>query len=127
MDRGMMDRDMMDRDMVEMDMYMHPELVKIINDCEVTCEHMTHYLVMMKLTATRMAQFGLLRDCSDVCGLTARFIARDSYLSKVLADVCAEICNLCGNECARYKDDMSQHCAEVCFDCAKHCRQFSRS
>lgn len=136
MDSEMMNRDMMGREMMDMrdgmdmkhdeNMFMHPELVEMINHCEVTCEHMTHHLVMMRLASARMAQFGLLRDCSDICGLSARTISRGSYFSKVFADVCAEVCNSCGNECLKYPDEMSQHCARVCFECAKHCRRFAR-
>ncbi|MFA9376079.1 MAG: four-helix bundle copper-binding protein [Lachnotalea sp.] len=126
MDRNMMDKDMsMDMSM-GMSMGMYPNLVQMINNCEVTCEHMTHHLVMMKLVTTRMTQFGLLRDCSDICGLAARFISRGAYFSKVIADVCSEICYTCGNECLRYPDEMSQNCANICLECAKHCRQFSR-
>jgi hypothetical protein len=131
MNREMQNGEMMNmRDDMEMNhdenMFMHPELVNMINNCEVTCEHMTHHLVMMRLASARMAQFGLLRDCSDICGLTARSISRGSYFSKVLADVCAEVCNACGNECLRYPDDMSQHCGKICIECAKHCRRFAR-
>lgn len=125
-----MDRDMMhmrEREREMKGMYMNPELVLTVNDCEATCEHMIHHLTMMKLTSTRIAQVSLLRDCSDICGLAARFLARESYFSKVLADVCAEICNACGKECERFPDEMSHHCAEICFNCAKHCRQFARN
>jgi hypothetical protein len=108
-------------------MYLNPFLVKIINDCEATCEHMIHHLLMGRDLSLREDQISLLYDCANICNLTARYIARGSFFAKSSAALCEEVCAACGNECERFSDQMSQHCAIVCFNCAKHCGDFARS
>ncbi|MDF2819843.1 MAG: ferredoxin [Clostridiales bacterium] len=106
-------------------MHMHDALVMSIQDCEATCEHMTHHLKMMAEDDNfRVTQSILLRDCADICNISARYIVRNSMFSVNIAILCAQICILCGNECAKYDDELSQNCAEVCYNCAEHCREF---
>ena len=105
--------------------YMNERLVKTIQDCEATCEHMTNHLKMLPNFQMRVKQAMLLRDCADICGLTAKFIARGAIFSKQAASLCACICEVCGAECARFPDQMSQNCACVCMHCARECRAFA--
>ena len=105
--------------------YMNEELVRTIQDCEATCEHMTHHIKKLPDYNMRIRQAVLLRECADICGITAKFIARNAIFSKHVAALCANICDACGTECARFPDEMSQHCAEMCFHCAKECRVFA--
>jgi hypothetical protein len=105
--------------------YMNEELVAGIQDCEAQCEHMTNHLKHHAKEQGRARQAMLLRDCADICGLTAKFIARGAMFARQAAAFCAMICEACGNECARFPDAMSQSCAEVCLECADHCRAFS--
>ncbi len=105
--------------------YMHEALVKTIQNCEATCEHMTAHLKKLRDFGMRTKQATLLRDCADICGLTANFIARGSMYAKNTAALCACICEICGQECARFPDQMSQNCAQVCLHCARECRAFA--
>ncbi|KNF07722.1 hypothetical protein CLPU_13c00640 [Gottschalkia purinilytica] len=105
--------------------YYEKELVKTIQDCEANCEHMTVMLKKVKDYKHRTTQIRLLRDCADICGLTAKYIARMSYFSKHIAKLCAYICVVCGKECAKFPDRASQNCAEVCFHCARECKAFA--
>lgn len=106
--------------------YMHEELVDHIQECEAVCEHMTYHLKKMEhCSPSRVNQALLLRDCADICGLTAKYVARDSFFSREAAALCAQICIACGNECSKFPDQMSQHCAQVCYNCAKHCSDFA--
>ena len=73
----------------------------------------------------RHRQLQLLRDCADVCTLTAKYLARHSSFSKSIAGLCAIICEACGNECARFTDQESQKCAQICLHCAMECRAFA--
>lgn len=104
--------------------YMNEDFVMTVQDCEAVCEHMTHHLIRMQM-ADRVAQAMLLRECADICGLTAKFAARDAIYSRNAAALCADICHTCGTECLNYPDEMSQHCAMVCLNCARHCRAFA--
>lgn len=100
-------------------------LVKVIQDCEAMCECMTTYVAKSPDFCMRVKQLRLLRDCADICGLTAKYIARCSIFAKDIACLCAQICEVCGHECAKHPDHESQHCAHVCLHCAKECRNFA--
>ncbi len=104
--------------------FMHEDFVMTVQDCEAVCEHMTHHLIRMQLE-DRASQSMLLRDCADICGLTASFAARDAIYARNAAALCADICQSCAMECLRHPDEMSQHCGMVCLNCAKHCRTFA--
>lgn len=106
--------------------YMNGELVRLIQDCEATCEHMINHIKRMKDSQIRIKQSMLLRDCADICGLTANYIARDAIFKRHAAILCADICDACGKECDRFPDQESRHCAQICFHCAMKCRAFSR-
>lgn len=104
---------------------MHERLVKVIQDCEASCEHMTTHLRNKPDVRMRTRQLMLLRDCADICGLTAKFVARNSVFAKHCAHFCAMICEICGNECARFPDPESQECSRICHHCARECRAFA--
>ncbi|MGE4283880.1 MAG: four-helix bundle copper-binding protein [Clostridia bacterium] len=105
--------------------YINECLVKTIQDCEATCEHMTNHLKKLPDFQVRVRQAVLLRDCADICGLTAKYVARGAIFARQAAALCACICEVCGNECARFPDQMSQNCARVCMYCARECRAFA--
>lgn len=104
---------------------MMAEVLKTVQHCESNCEHMLGMLHQAPDANYRLNQMRLLRDCADICTLTAKFIARHSYFARNLAHLCAHICEACGQECLRFPDQMSQECAQVCFHCAKVCRRFN--
>lgn len=100
-------------------------LLHMVQHCEATCEHMITHLICLPHDDRRDLQIRLLRDCADICTLMAKYLARNSCNARMLAGVCACICERCGNECARFPDAMSQHCAQVCLHCAHACRAFA--
>ncbi|AOT73016.1 ferredoxin [Geosporobacter ferrireducens] len=99
-------------------------MVETIQNCEAVCEHMTTHLKHRYDIHYRVRQLQFLRDCADICGLTAKFIARNSCFAKQAATLCAYICEVCGAECARFPDAESQSCAQICMHCARECRAF---
>lgn len=100
-------------------------LIDVVQKCEAVCEHMQHHVSQLPDAAARAMQMQLLHDCADICGLTAKFLARNSMFARQIAALCACICMVCGNECARFPDQMSQHCAHVCWHCARECQAFA--
>ncbi|WHH58438.1 four-helix bundle copper-binding protein [Petroclostridium sp. X23] len=103
----------------------HKNLVDVIHNCQAVCEHMTSILKKRSDVQMRVMQLELLRDCADICGLTANYVARDSMYAKSAAELCACICESCARECSRFPDAESQHCAQVCMHCARECRAFA--
>lgn len=105
--------------------HVHHQLLRTIQDCETTCEHMITMILGYPDITSRASQIQLLRDCAHICATTAAFLARLSGFSRTLAHVCAMICEMCGCECAKFPDQASQHCAQVCLHCARECRAFA--
>jgi hypothetical protein len=61
-------------------------------------------------------------DCSDACRLLLDYIARDSRSVQTASIFCAEVCEICADECADVPDDLCQECADVSWACAAVCR-----
>ncbi|MEI6100586.1 MAG: hypothetical protein WCP73_02000 [Eubacteriales bacterium] len=104
--------------------YMNMHLVQTIHDCEASCEHMTHHIKMQPDFQARMSQATILRECADICCLTAKILARGAADEKQTAQLCVKICRVCGLECAKFSDRMSQECSKTCLNCAKECGDF---
>ena len=93
----------------------------------------------MALTTTRSIPLTLERDewrqfaeCRDTdpdlffpVGTTGPAIEQIENAKAVCA-LCAEICQKCGDECARHKMDHCQQCAEACRNCAQLRRDAER-
>ena len=105
----------------------HANLLQTVHHCAAICDHMITHLLHHEDVSRRKHQLELLRDCADVCHLTSSFLARNSHIDRAMAQICAHICETCGNECAKYHDQHSQHCARICLQCAQECRQFAMS
>lgn len=61
-------------------------------------------------------------DCAALCQLAAAAMARNSEHAKAICALCAEVCQSCGDECAKHPHDHCQACARDCHACAKACR-----
>jgi|GEM_PF-3503400 len=66
----------------------HQGLVETIQHCESVCEHMITHIKMHYDLQMRIRQLVLLRDCADICGLTANYVARNSMFAKQTAQLC---------------------------------------
>lgn len=107
---------------------MYKQILMVLDECEGMCEYMTTYIKMrVEPLKPRVKQLRMLRDCADICTLTSKYIARDSYFAKCIAELCAFICQECGKECSKFPDQMSQQCAKICLHCAKECQAFAKS
>lgn len=105
--------------------YMNERLVQTVQNCEATCEHMTTYIMSLPDVRSRARQASLLRECADMCGMTAKMLARNSMIDKRIADLCARILRECGNECAKFSDAMSQQCSKICLETAGNCADYA--
>lgn len=64
-------------------------------------------------------------DCSQLCRLTASYMSRASELTGMICQLCAEICEACGDECGKHEMDHCQECARACHHCADECRRMA--
>jgi len=67
-------------------------------------------------------------DCADLCGVTARHLARlnasDKQLTVSILAACIEACVQCAGTCAAHADhhEHCKLCAEACRRCKEACR-----
>lgn len=136
MDMSRMKTDRMGMDQMEMDRmemqpgrdgmkYMNEELVRTLQDCEAACEHMSHHIKRLPDFRERFRQAVFLRDCADICALTAKALARHSLIGMNVTELCARTCEACAKECAKFNDQMSQNCSKICMHCARECARFT--
>jgi hypothetical protein len=61
-------------------------------------------------------------DCAQVCRLAAAYMSRGSEFSPATCELCADVCDACGEECAKHTMSHCQECAQACWRCVKECR-----
>ena len=64
-------------------------------------------------------------DCAEICRLAAAYMSRGSEFATRLCAACAEVCQACGDECARHPMDHCRQCARACQLCADECRRMA--
>lgn len=67
----------------------------------------------------------LMMDCAQICATSADFMTRMSPLHELTCHACAEICQICSEDCVNLDDEHMTRCAEACRSCAEMCRQMS--
>lgn len=102
-----------------------PRLLTTVQNCQNVCDSMIPMMLSMRDVESRRNQLLLLHDCAAICALLGRYLAGNSMFSQMTAAVCSRVCEICGNECARFSDQASQSCAQVCLHCAQECRAFA--
>jgi hypothetical protein len=93
--------------------------------CAIECEHCATACLGEQNVNMMTTCIQRDRDCADICILTARLLARGSRHGEHLLRECAEICDLCADECSKHQIDHCQRCAEACRNCAEECRRMS--
>lgn len=64
-------------------------------------------------------------DCADICRMAAAFMARNSEYAAAICSLCADICQACGDECAKHEASHCQACARASYRCAEECRKMA--
>lgn len=64
-------------------------------------------------------------QCASLCRLAAQFMTLKSEHAKKVCMLCAELCQECGDVCARHEHDHCQQCAKACHHCAEQCRNMA--
>gem|GEM_PF-816766 len=62
------------------------------------------------------------RDCTDICSLAGRLLARGSDLSNDISEVSHKACQACADICGKNIDDPAcMSCAQACLNCINVC------
>lgn len=102
-----------------------PPLLRTVQDCFNTCEQMVTAMLHTPDVQSRSFQIQLLISCAKICDTLASYLASYCGFAPATANLCAGICEVCGNECAKFPDQASQMCSRVCLTCARECRAFA--
>lgn len=66
-------------------------------------------------------------DCAQICRLAASVMARGGEAAAAFCQLCAQVCEMCGEECGKHQMQHCQDCAAACRRCAQECRQMGAS
>ena len=108
---------------VETSVQNYQKCIDECNRCMQVCEECFNSCLKEDDVKARAKCLSLLKDCADLCALSAKFMAGNSDFAKQLCGVCA--CDACANECAMFKDTHCQQCADECRKCATECRNMA--
>jgi hypothetical protein len=95
--------------------------------CADACDH----CAVMCLSETNVHEMArcirLDLDCAAICRATAGCLARASELASAMCQLCAEVCDACGMECASHDAAHCQDSAQTCYRCAAECRRIAEA
>ncbi|MFL6675845.1 MAG: four-helix bundle copper-binding protein [Massilia sp.] len=99
--------------------------IEACNDCADACD-MCATACLQEQDVKAMARcIALDIDCAQLCRLGAGAMARGSEAAGIICQACAELCDICGDECSKHPMQHCQDCATACRRCAAECRQMS--
>lgn len=103
-------------------------IIDACNKCAVACLHCASSC-LQEDDVKMLARCILLdQQCADICQMTARMMARDSDFAESVLQICAEICEACGEECRQHEHmEHCQQCAKACYECAEICHNAASS
>jgi len=97
--------------------------IQLLNDCGAECKRCID-------AGLNSADFGrlvrcikLCTDCTLACALVASLLQADSENVGRASAFCAEVCELCAQESARFDLAACQRVAAACHRCAAECRR----
>ena len=101
---------------------MYQACIEACNACATACDHCASACLHEQDVKAMARCIALDVDCAAVCRLAAGYMARGSECAKDLCRLCAQVCQICGDECAKHPMDHCQACAQACRRCAQECR-----
>jgi hypothetical protein len=99
--------------------------VDACNACADACDHCAAACLQEQDVRMMARCIALDMDCAALCRLAAGAMARGSDHAQQICRLCAEVCDACGDECAKHTLDHCQACAQACRRCADECRRMA--
>ncbi len=101
----------------------YQDCIQACNQCAAACEHCATECLKEKDVQMMARCIQLDMDCSLLCVVTSKLLARGSAEGFHIAEHCAEICRKCAEECRKHDVDHCQECADACEECADECEK----
>lgn len=91
----------------------------ICNHCASSCTQEEDVKMMARCIQLDM-------ECAAICYASAQLMSLGSDHAKLVCRQCAEICDACGNECAKHSHmEHCRECMEACKACAEECNKMA--
>jgi hypothetical protein len=103
----------------------YAQCIEACNDCAAACSHCANACLQEQDVKSMARCIALDMECADICRLAAASMARDGEFASTICGVCAEVCEACGDECAKHPMAHCQECAKACQRCASECRKMA--
>jgi len=101
--------------------------IEACNSCADACDYCAASCLQEQDVKMMSRCIALDMDCAQICRMAASYMARNSEFADVLCQFCAEVCDACGDECAKHQMQHCQDCAQACRRCADECRRMASS
>jgi hypothetical protein len=109
---------------------MAPALRQNMMDCmeaHVSCVELEERARKMDDLRVDGALLRVIRQCADMCRLTAEAAMHDCESRSALAKACVEVSRRCAEDCARFQGNVEmQRCADVCARAVLACQKLAR-
>lgn len=110
---------------------MTPAMRQSMKDCmeaHLSCAELESRAREMDDLRVDEALLQVIRECSDMCRLTAEAAIHDSESRPALAKACVEVSRRCAEDCARIQGNIEmQRCADICARAALASQRLSRA
>ncbi|CAN7782380.1 four-helix bundle copper-binding protein [Paraburkholderia hospita] len=105
---------------------MNPEIyqpsIEACDACAAACDRCASACLDEPRRVNMAKCIRLNADCASLCRLTSAALARQSHFAPEFCELCARICDECGDECARHAPEHCGTCSDACRRCAEACR-----
>lgn len=104
------------------------DTIDALVSCATTCTQCADACLSERDVASMTRCIRLDLDCADICGATARVVARqteyDRKVTRAMLEACIAACSACASECGQHGAHMDhcRICAEECRRCEQACR-----
>ncbi len=108
----------------------HDACVKACLACQKECDTCAAHCGKMVESGKKdhVVTLHTCEDCSAICAVAAKIVARKGPFSEVICHACADACKRCGDQCAHHSSDaIMTKCAEECQKCEKACREMIKT
>jgi hypothetical protein len=100
--------------------------IEACNQCAIACNHCSTACLLEQDVKMMARCIALDMDCAAICELATAAMARGSEQVQGICALCADICDACGEECAKHQMAHCQECAAACRRCAEECRRMAQ-
>ena len=101
------------------------DCIEACQACANACEHCATACLKDGQVSELARCIELDLECAQICRLAVSSMARGGEYAHAVCQLCADVCDACGEECARHKHAHCQECAEACRRCAEECRRMT--